>query len=130
MFVAQGVYGREVSGRCSYRVWMGSVESRWEQRMVIVVAGSGGVDGFECLLNSQIGGLVMEQALASIQRDYRVLKWCTACRGGPARPSSGVEALDGRSSDLRTTDSGVPGLIEWFNLPWNRRPGQIVLQFH
>ena len=41
--------------------------------------------------------------------------------GGPARPSNGVEAMDAHSGDLRKTDSGVPGLIEWFHLPWNRR---------
>ena len=47
-------------------------------------AGSGGVDGFDCVLASRIGRLVVAPALAGMQRAARTLKWCTVCRGRPA----------------------------------------------
>jgi len=63
-------------------MWMGGVECKWGRRIAIMCASGGGVDGFECVLTSRNGGLVVVLALVGMQCAARVLKWCTACRGG------------------------------------------------
>ena len=41
-----------------------------------------------------------------------------------------VEARGGYSVYLREADPGGPGLSEGYRLPWHKRSGSNVLQFH